>query len=76
VITKALAGRYGATLRESAGQRSLTLYSVVPVRAGGNGGVIGAVMVSQSTSRILRALWQVRLDTFKVFALSVAAVSC
>jgi two-component system sensor histidine kinase ChvG len=73
VITKALAGRYGATLRESAGQRSLTLYSVVPVRAGGNGGVIGAVMVSQSTSRILRALWRVRLDTFEVFALSVAA---
>jgi two-component system sensor histidine kinase ChvG len=73
VIAKALAGRYGATLRESAGQRSLTLYSVVPVRAGGNGGVIGAVMVSQSTSRILRALWRVRLDTFEVFALSVAA---
>ncbi len=73
VITKALAGRYGATLRESAGQRSLTLYSVVPVRAGGNGSVIGAVMVSQSTSRILRALWRVRLDTFEVFALSVAA---
>ncbi|HYK06104.1 MAG TPA: ATP-binding protein [Thermoanaerobaculia bacterium] len=73
VIAKALAGRYGATLRESAGQRSLTLYSVVPVRAGGNGGVIGAVMVSQSTSRILRALWRVRLDTFEVFALSVVA---
>lgn len=73
VIAKALSGRYGATLRESAGQRSLTLYSVVPVRAGGNGGVIGAVMVSQSTSRILRALWRVRLDTFEVFALSVAA---
>jgi two-component system, OmpR family, sensor histidine kinase ChvG len=73
VIAKALAGRYGATLRESAGQRSLTLYSVVPVRAGGSGSVIGAVMVSQSTSRILRALWRVRLDTFEVFALSVAA---
>ena len=73
VIAKALAGRYGATLRESAGQRSLTLYSVVPVRAGGSGSVIGAVMVSQSTSRILRALWRVRLDTFEVFALSVVA---
>jgi len=73
VIRTALAGRYGAALRESSGQRSLTLYSALPVRAGGNGEVIGAVMVSQSTSRILRALWRVRLDTFNVFAISVAA---
>ena len=73
VIANALAGRYGATVRESVGQRSLTLYSALPVRAGGNGGVIGAVMVSQSTSRILRALWRVRLDTVEVFALSVGA---
>jgi two-component system sensor histidine kinase ChvG len=72
VIQKALAGRYGATLRESAGQRSLTLYSALPVRAGGEGPVMGAVLVSQSTSRILRALWRVRLATFEVFALSVA----
>jgi two-component system, OmpR family, sensor histidine kinase ChvG len=73
IVTKALAGRYGAAIRESAGQRSLTLYSALPVRAGGNGEVIGAVMVSQSTSRILRALWRVRLDLVEVFALSVAA---
>ncbi len=73
VISKALAGRYGAALRESSGQRSLTLYGALPVRAGGNGEVIGAVMVSQSTSRILRALWRVRLDTINVFALSVVA---
>lgn len=73
VIGKALQGRYGATSRVSAGQRSLTLYSALPVRAGGGGPVIGAVMVSQSTSRILRALWRVRLDTFEVFALSVLA---
>jgi two-component system sensor histidine kinase ChvG len=73
VIGTALQGRYGATLRVSAGQRSLTLYSALPVRAGGSGPVIGAVMVSQSTSRILRALWRVRLDTFEVFALSVVA---
>lgn len=73
VISAALAGRYGAALRESSGQRSLTLYGALPVRAGGNGQVIGAVMVSQSTSRILRALWRVRLDTVNVFALSVGA---
>lgn len=72
VIHQALRGSYGATVRESAGQRSLTLYSALPVRAGGGGPVIGAVLVSQSTSRILRALWNVRLELFEVFALSVA----
>jgi two-component system sensor histidine kinase ChvG len=72
VVHRALEGRYGATLQESAGQRSLTLYSALPVRAGGSGRVIGAVVVSQSTSRILRALWRVRLDIFKVFVISVA----
>lgn len=72
VVHRALAGRYGATLQESAGQRSLTLYSALPVRAGGTGRVIGAVVVSQSTSRILRALWRVRLDIFKVFVISIA----
>ena len=71
VVRKALAGRYGATLRESAGQRSLTLYSALPIRAGGTGEVIGAVMVSQSTSRVLAAVWRVRLDLIEVFALSL-----
>lgn len=72
VVQRALDGRYGATLRESAGQRSLTLYSALPIRAGGNADVTGAVMVSQSTSRILRALWRVRLNLIEVFALSLA----
>lgn len=76
VVQRALQGRYGATVRESAGQRSLTLYSAVPVRAGGEGQVMAAVVVSQSTSRILRALWRVRLDVFEVFvgSLVVAAI--
>lgn len=73
VVKKALSGRYTASLRASLGQRSLTLYSALPIRANGNGDVIGAVLVSQSTSRILRALWRVRLDTINVFAVSVAA---
>jgi two-component system sensor histidine kinase ChvG len=72
VVRRALDGRYGATLRRSAGQRSLTIYSAVPIRAGGDGAVTGAVMVSQSTSRILRALWRVRLNLVEVFALSLA----
>lgn len=71
VLMKALGGSYGATVRESAGQRSLTLYSALPIRVEGK--VIGAVVVSQSTSRILRALWRVRLDVFEVFVLSVLA---
>jgi two-component system sensor histidine kinase ChvG len=75
VVRRALEGRYAATLQESAGQRSLTLYSVLPIRAAGNGPVTGAVIVSQSTSRILAALWRVRLNIFKVFVYSVIAAA-
>ncbi|HEX6086040.1 MAG TPA: ATP-binding protein [Thermoanaerobaculia bacterium] len=75
VVSRALQGRYAATLQESAGQRSLTLYSVLPIRAGGGGPVMGAVIVSQSTSRILSALWRVRLNVFKVFVYSVIAAA-
>jgi two-component system sensor histidine kinase ChvG len=71
VVRKALAGRYAATLQESAGQRSLTLYSVLPITAAPRGQVVGAVIVSQSTSKILRALWRIRLDIFEIFAVSV-----
>jgi two-component system sensor histidine kinase ChvG len=74
-VKAALAGRYGATVRPTrGGPRSLTLYSALPVRNGDQ--VVGAVLVSQSTFRILRALYDVRLDVFKVVLLSmiVAAV--
>lgn len=71
VVLKALAGRYGATVRESAGQRSLTIYSALPIQAGGHGEAIGAVLVSQSTSRILQSLWRVRLDLIEIVALSL-----
>ena len=73
-VGRALRGLYGATLRQSPGQRSLTLYSVIPVRASG-GAVVGAVVVSRSTSRILAALWTVRLDVFRVFVVSVLAAA-
>jgi two-component system sensor histidine kinase ChvG len=73
-VKAALAGRYGATLRPTrGGPRSLTLYSALPVRAGDT--VAGAVLVSQSTYRILRALHDVRLDVFKVVLLSVAVAA-
>jgi two-component system sensor histidine kinase ChvG len=72
-VRAALAGRYGAATRPTrGGPRSLTLYSALPVRSGGVAGeVIGAVLVSQSTWRILLALYDVRLDIFKVILLSV-----
>jgi two-component system, OmpR family, sensor histidine kinase ChvG len=75
VVRAALAGRYGAATRPtSGGERSLTLYSAIPIRSGGQ--VVGAVVVSQSTARPLAALYAVRLDVFQVFlaSLAVAAV--
>jgi two-component system, OmpR family, sensor histidine kinase ChvG len=73
-VQAALAGRYGATFRPTrGGPRSLTLYSAIPVR--GAGTVTGAVLVSQSTYRILRALYDVRLDIFRVILLSVVVAA-
>ena len=71
-VQSALAGRYGATTRISpAPRRSVTLHIAIPVRI--EGAVEGAVLVSQSTGRILLALDAVRLDVFKVFLLSLGA---
>ena len=70
-VQAALAGGYGAATRISTGgQISVTLYSAIPVRIGGE--VRGAVLVSQSTFRILQNLYQVRADVFLVFLLSLA----
>ncbi len=57
----------------SGGQLSVTLYSAVPVSAGGK--AIGAVLVSQSTYRILRELYAIRLDIAKVFLGSLVAAA-
>ena len=73
-VRAALAGRYGATTRVTgSGERSMTLYSAIPIRSEGR--VVGAVLVSQSTTRILRALRDVRLDIFRVVVASVAVAS-
>ncbi len=75
-VQAALAGRYGAVTRRTPGQRSLTLYSAIPVRAGSDrdgNRVVGAVLVSQSTYRLLAAIYEVRLGIFRVFLGSVAA---
>ena len=72
-VRAALAGRYGAATRPTPGQRSLTLTSAVPVRRGD--AVIGAVLVSQSTLRVLQALYDVRLRIFEVVLASVLAAA-
>lgn len=72
-IQAALAGRYGAATRSTPGQRSLTLFAAVPVRS--EGAVVGAVVVSQSTYRILRALYDVRLRVFEIVLLSLVVAA-
>ncbi len=69
-LRDALAGRYGAAVRQTpGGQRSLTLHVAVPVRSGDR--VVGAAVASQSTYRILQDLRRIRLTFFEVFLLSV-----
>ena len=73
-IEAALSGRYGATFRTTqGGERSLTLYSALPVWSGGE--VVGAVLVSKSTFQILGSLYELRLSTFKVILASVIAAA-
>jgi two-component system sensor histidine kinase ChvG len=68
-IIRALQGSYGANWRVSPGQRSVTLYSAIPIRQGEQ--VLGAVLVSQSTFRVLQKLYSVRLTIFKIVLASV-----
>jgi two-component system, OmpR family, sensor histidine kinase ChvG len=70
-LQAALAGRpYGTAVRATPGQRSLTLYSAMPIRRQGE--IVGAVVVSQSTFRILQALYESRLRVFEVVLASIA----
>jgi two-component system sensor histidine kinase ChvG len=71
-LAAALAGRYGAATRLApAPARALILYSALPVRVDDR--IVGAVLVSQSTARILAQLYEVRLAIFAVFLVSLAA---
>jgi two-component system sensor histidine kinase ChvG len=63
-LAAALQGRYGASARPTSGQRSLTLHSALPIHSGER--VVGAVIVSQSTYRVLQALYGLRLQMFQV----------
>src|SRR5262249_26976475 len=67
-VKAALAGRYGAATRVTAGQRSVTMFSAVPIHRGGD--VVGAVVASQSTFRLLSTLYAIRLRTFEIFVAS------
>jgi two-component system sensor histidine kinase ChvG len=74
-VKDALAGRYGAATRvSSGGQVSVTLYSAVPVYAADDS-VVGAVLLSQSTYRILRDLYAIRLDIAWIFVGNLAAAA-
>lgn len=73
-ILEALSGRYGARTRISSGnQVSVTLYSAVPVFAS-EGEVQGVVLVSRSTYRILRNLYELRRDLALIYLKSLIAV--
>lgn len=72
-IQAALRGRYGAVTRiSSGGQVSVTLYSAVPVINGEQ--VIGVVLVSRSTYRILQNLYELRVDLGRIFLWSLLVV--
>ena len=68
-VRTALRGRYGAATRPTQGQRSLTLSVAIPIKAGNT--VSGAVLVSQSTFRVLQALYDVR---FRIFAVVIGSL--
>jgi two-component system sensor histidine kinase ChvG len=68
-VERALTGKYGASTLISPGQRSVTLYSAIPVRSGRD--VVGVVLVSGTTLRILGDLYQVRLAVFQVVLASM-----
>lgn len=68
-VERALTGAYGAATRLSPAQRSVTLYSALPIRH--SGAVTGVVLVSQSTWRILQRIYDVRLRMFSVVVLSL-----
>jgi two-component system sensor histidine kinase ChvG len=72
-VQTALAGRYGAATRATGKQRSVTFFSAVPIRH--DGAVTGAVVASQSTLRILLALYDIRLRIFEIVIASVAAAA-
>ncbi|MCQ2572760.1 MAG: ATP-binding protein [Treponema sp.] len=72
-VAAALEGRYGAITRISSGdQISVTLYSAIPVME--NNKVIGVILVSRSTYKILQNLYELRRDIAKIFLWSLLLI--
>ncbi len=72
-VKAAQEGRYGAKTRISGGgQVSVTLYSAMPVMRDNQ--VVGIVLVSRSTWRILQNLYELRIDLAKVFLWSLVFI--
>ena len=72
-VRAALDGRYGSATRVTGGQRSVTFYSAVPIRH--DGLVTGAVVVSQSTRRMLLGLYDIRLRPFEIVVASLLSAA-
>ncbi len=73
-IISALSGKYGSATRiSSGGQRSVTLYSAIPVFE--NSKVCGVILLSKSTYRILQNLYVIRKNIAKIFLISLIAVA-
>jgi len=73
-IELAFNGQYGAATRITpGGQRSVTLYSALPIEH--DGAVIGVVLVSQSTFQLLQDLYEVRLEIFRFLLVAVAVAA-
>jgi Signal transduction histidine kinase len=72
-LKAALAGQYGSATRPTPSQRSVTMFSAVPVRFQGQ--IIGAVVASQSTFRLLSALYALRLRLFEIVVASLAVAA-
>lgn len=70
-IQRALSGRYGAVTRRLGGDRPVVVfYTAIPIRLDDR--VAGAVLVSQSTARVLRSLDVVRVAVFEIFLVTLA----
>jgi two-component system, OmpR family, sensor histidine kinase ChvG len=72
-VRAALDGRYGAATRPTPGQRSVTMFSAVPIRR--QGAITGAVVASQSTFRLLSTLYAIRLRTFEIVVASIVVAA-
>jgi two-component system, OmpR family, sensor histidine kinase ChvG len=76
-VRSALSGSYGSATRiSSGGQVSVTLYAALPVFGARTGSrVSGAVILSQSTFRILQSLYALRIQVGRVFLAGLIAAS-